>query len=134
VRSTERVPKVAASEYKRYARLPHDRAVEDMRHEWVTSVEWHQAMNYVLPEIELGAHLVIGEYRRRRYALLYLSRPVQAGWPTAVTGWGPRPQEALSELSFKWLVLMRQSWDPVEHAKLVTEGGIRKEWAQHLTR
>lgn len=126
MRAKDAPRKTAPAAYKRYARLPADAAVKDALHDWQRMYCWDAAFAGLMPEMERGAQLVLGTYGAKRYALMYLVKPTEPGWPNAVTGWGESVNDALVQLSFKWLALMQETWEPTKHAQLVTEGGVRR--------
>lgn len=106
---------------RRFVRLPHDSQVERTAQEWYADCDALRAIELLMPEIERGAFLSHTRYAKRCCATLTRDGDEMQELPNAVSGWSTTPAGALSDLAFRWCVLMRQSWLPIMHAKLVSE-------------
>lgn len=104
---------------RRFARIPHDRETERIAQEWYADCDAARAFALLLPEIERGAFLAHTRYNARCCATLTRDGSNLEDEPNAVSGWGGTPTLALSDLAFRWCVLMRQSWLRSQHVPLV---------------
>ena len=106
---------------RRFARLPHDRQVERSAKEWADECSGYRAIELLLPEIQRGAFLSHGRYGNRCVATLTRDGDQAAGMADAVSGWGGNAEYALSDLAFRWCILMHQTWMTAMHVPLVSE-------------
>lgn len=98
---------------RRYVKVPETAHVKQLRDVWLHESADLDPMTMLLGAMLASHHLTVGRFGGVHwYASITNDNAAGLGMPDGLSGWGETPAKALSELAFRWHILLNAAWHP----------------------